>query len=121
MERLGKNEPALILMNHAGFIDFEIAYSMLYPRKFNTVAAFETFMGLDWLMRSIGCFSTRKYIADLMLIRDIKHCLTENKSSVLMYPDPYIISGSFFVILNASGDKICILLDAISETLAVAS
>ena len=45
MERLGKNEPALILMNHSGFTDFEIAYSMLYPRKFNTVAAFETFMG----------------------------------------------------------------------------
>ena len=42
MERLGKNEPALILMNHSGFTDFEIAYSMLYPRKFNTVAAFET-------------------------------------------------------------------------------
>ena len=95
MERLGKNEPALILMNHAGFIDFEIAYSMLYPRKFNTVAAFETFMGLDWLMRSIGCFSTRKYIADLMLIRDIKHCLTENKSSVLMYPEAvYTLDGT---------------------------
>ena len=95
MERLGKNEPALILMNHAGFIDFEIAYSMLYPRKFNTVAAFETFMGLDWLMRSIGCFSTRKYIADLVLIRDIKHCLTENNSSVLMYPEAvYTLDGT---------------------------
>ena len=44
MEKLGKNEPALILMNHSGFTDFEIAYSMLYPRKFNTVAAFETFI-----------------------------------------------------------------------------
>ena len=29
MEKLGKNEPALILMNHSGFTDFEIAYSML--------------------------------------------------------------------------------------------
>ena len=43
MEKLGKKEPALILMNHAAFTDFEIAYSLLYPRKFNTVAAFETF------------------------------------------------------------------------------
>ena len=95
MERLGKNEPALILMNHSGFTDFEIAYSMLYPRKFNTVAAFETFMGLEWLMRSIGCFSTRKYIADLQLIRDIKYCITENKSSVLMYPEAvYTLDGT---------------------------
>ena len=95
MEKLGKNEPALILMNHSGFTDFEIAYSMLYPRKFNTVAAYETFMGLEWLMRAIGCFSTRKYIADLQLIRDIKYCIEENKSSVLMYPEAvYTLDGT---------------------------
>ena len=95
MERLGKNEPALILMNHSGFTDFEIAYSMLYPRKFNTVAAFETFMGLEWLMRAIGCFSTKKYISDFTLIHDIKHCLTKNKSSVLMYPEAvYTLDGT---------------------------
>ncbi len=95
MEKLGKNEPALILMNHSGFTDFEIAYSMLYPRKFNTVAAYETFMGLEWLMRAIGCFSTRKYIADLQLIRDIKYCIDENKSSVLMYPEAvYTLDGT---------------------------
>ena len=95
MERLGKNEPALILMNHSGFTDFEIAYSMLYPRKFNTVAAYETFMGLEWLMKQIGCFSTRKYVTDLMLIRDIQHCITENKSSVLMFPEAvYSLDGT---------------------------
>ena len=95
MEKLGKDEPALILMNHSGFTDFEIAFSMLYPRKFNTVAAFETFMGLDWVMKQIGCFQTRKYIADLQLIRDIKYCLTENKASVLMFPEAvYTLDGT---------------------------
>ena len=87
MEKLGKNEPALILMNHSAFTDFEVAYSMLYPRKFNTVAAFETFMGLDWIMKPIGCFPTKKYMTDPQLIRDIKHCLEKNKSSVLMFPE----------------------------------
>lgn len=95
MEKLGKNEPALILMNHSGFTDFEIAYSVLYPRKFNTVAAFDTFMGLDWIMKPIGCFPTRKYISDLQLIRDIKYCLKENKSSVLMFPEAvYTLDGT---------------------------
>ena len=95
MERLGKKEPALILMNHSGFTDFEIAYSMLYPRKFNTVAAFETFMGLEWLMKQIGCFATRKYVSDLQLIRDIQHCIVENKSSVLMFPEAvYSLDGT---------------------------
>ncbi len=95
MERLGKKEPALILMNHSAFTDFEIAYSLLYPRKFNTVAAFETFMGLDWIMKPIGCFSTRKYMSDPQLIRDIKHCLVKNKSSVLMFPEAvYTLDGT---------------------------
>ncbi len=95
MEKLGKDEPALILMNHSGFTDFKIAYSMLYPRKFNTVAAFETFMGLEWLMRQIGIFSTRKYISDFLLIRDIKRCIDENKSSVLMFPEAvYTLDGT---------------------------
>ena len=87
MEKLGKNEPALFLMNHVGFTDFEVAYSMLYPRKFNTVGAFETFMGLEFLMKQIGCFPSRKYISDLQVIRDIKYCIKENKTSVLMYPE----------------------------------
>lgn len=95
MEKLGKDEQALILMNHSGFTDFEIAYSMLYPRKFNTVAAYETFMGLEWLMKQIGCFATRKYTADLQLIRDIKYCMKENKSSVLMFPEAvYTLDGT---------------------------
>lgn len=95
MEKLGKDEPALILMNHSGFTDFEIAYSMLYPRKFNTVASIETFMGLDWIMKPIGIFPTRKYIADLQLIRDIRYCLTKNKSSVLMFPEAvYTLDGT---------------------------
>ena len=94
MDRLSKDEPALILMNHSGFTDFEIAYSMLYPRKFNTVAAFETFMGLEWLMKQIGCFPTRKYVADIQLIHDIQHCI-ENKSSVLMFPEAvYTLDGT---------------------------
>ena len=88
MEKLGKDEPALILMNHSSFLDFEIAYSMLYPRKFNTVATIDSFVGgLGPLMKQIGCFPTRKFIADLQLIRDIKYCLTENKCSVLMFPE----------------------------------
>ena len=87
MEKLGKDEPALILMNHSSFLDFEIAYYSLYPRKFNTVATLDSFVGLDFLMRQIGCFPTRKFVSDLQLIRDIKYCLTKNKASVLMYPE----------------------------------
>lgn len=106
MEKLGKDEPALILMNHSAFTDFEIAYSMLYPRKFNTVAAFETFMGLDWIMKPIGCFPTKKYMTDPQLIRDIKHCLVKNKSSVLMFPEAVYTLDGTSVTLPASLAKL---------------
>lgn len=95
MERLGADEPALILANHSSFLDFEIAYHSLYPRKINTVATLDAFIDKSWLMYQIGCFPTRKFIADLQLIRDIKYCLEKNKSSVLMYPEAgYTFDGT---------------------------
>ena len=35
LEKLDKKEPFLILMNHSSFLDMEIAYSVLWNKKFN--------------------------------------------------------------------------------------
>jgi hypothetical protein len=95
MERLGKNEPALIFMNHSSFIDLEIASSVLYPRPFNIVATLDAFIGKEWLMRQIGCIPTRKFVFDLGLVRDITHCIRKLKTSVLMYPEAgYTFDGT---------------------------
>ena len=37
MDKLGKDEPCLILMNHSSFIDLKIASTILFPRPFNIV------------------------------------------------------------------------------------
>ena len=87
MERLGKDEPCLILMNHSSFIDLEIAASVLYPRKFNIVATLDAFIGKEWLMRQIGCIPTRKFVFDIGLVRDINYCIKKLGTSVLMYPE----------------------------------
>lgn len=88
MERLKKDEPCLILMNHSSFIDLEIVASMLYPRKFNIVATTDSFMGImKWVMRWIGCIPTRKFVTDTKLIRDMLYCVNDLKSSVVMYPE----------------------------------
>ncbi len=87
MERLGKHEPALILMNHSSFIDLKIAASALYPRPFNIVSTLDAFIGKEWLMRNIGCIPTRKFVADIGLVKDISHCIKKNNTSVLMYPE----------------------------------
>ena len=87
MERLGKGEPCLILMNHSSFIDLKIAASMLYPKPFNIVCTSDGFVGKNRLMRWLGCIPTRKFITDLTLVKDMNYALKELHSSVLLFPE----------------------------------
>ena len=87
MEKLGKKEPCLVLMNHSSFIDLEIVSTVLFPRRFNIVTTSDAFVGLNWILRLIGCIPTKKFIADTNLIRDMIYAVKELKSSVVMYPE----------------------------------
>ncbi len=95
MEKLEKKETCLFLMNHSSFVDLEIAVSVLYPRPLNIIATSDSFVGMDWLMRQIGCFPTQKFVFDVTAFFGIRYCLKELKSSVLMYPEAsYSFDGS---------------------------
>lgn len=87
MERLGKDEPCLVLMNHSSFIDLKIAARLLCTRPFHIVCTTDGFVGKRWLMRSIGCIPARKFMTDVTLVRDMIYAVRELKSSVLMYPE----------------------------------
>lgn len=87
MEKLKRNEPALILMNHSSFIDLKIAYRILYPRPFNIVCTSDGFVGKRWLMRRLGCIPTRKFMSDITLVRDMMYTVRKLHSSILMYPE----------------------------------
>ena len=87
MEKLGKKEPCLVLMNHSCFLDLEIASTLLFPRRFSIVCTSDGFVGKNLLMRLLGCIPTKKFVFDLTLIRDIKHAVTKLNSSVLLYPE----------------------------------
>lgn len=87
MENLGKDEPCLVLMNHSGFIDLEIVSMVMFPRRFSIVTTSDAFVGLNWILRLIGCIPTKKFIADTNLIRDMIYAVKELKSSVVMYPE----------------------------------
>lgn len=90
-EKIGEDEPCLILMNHTCFQDMEVAYRILYPRPFNIVASNDGFIGffglMPWLMHVIGCIPTQKFVSDLRLVKDMEYCFRELKTSVLMYPE----------------------------------
>ncbi len=87
MEKLGKDEPCLYLMNHSGFLDMKIATTILYPRPINIITTSDAFVGMEWLMRQIGCIPTKKFVTDLTLVKDMIYTLKTLKSSVLMYPE----------------------------------
>jgi 1-acyl-sn-glycerol-3-phosphate acyltransferase/transcription elongation factor Elf1 len=110
MERLGKKEPCLILMNHSSFIDLKIASSILYPRPFNIVCTSDGFVGKNWLMRNIGCIPTQKFITDLTLVRDMVHAVKNLKSSVLMYPEAsYSFDGTATTLPDSLADCVKML------------
>ena len=87
MEKIGKKEPCLILMNHSSFIDLKIASKIFFPKRYGIVCTSDGFVGKNWLMRLLGCIPTQKFVSDITLIRDMEHLLKKKKVSVLMYPE----------------------------------
>ena len=86
MEKI-KNQPCLILMNHSCFLDLMIMSRIFYPKKYAIVCTTDGFVGMQWLIRLLGCIPTQKFVSDVTLIRDMEFMLKEKKTSVLMYPE----------------------------------
>ena len=86
-----KDEPCLILMNHSCFLDMQIVSRILYPKHYCIVCTSDAFVGMGgfmgWLMRTIGCIPTQKFVTDLSLIQDMTYAFQTLKTSVLMYPE----------------------------------
>ena len=87
MEKIGKKEPCLILMNHSSFIDLKIASKIFFPKRYGIVCTTDGFVGKGLLMRLLGCIPTQKFVSDMTLIRDMEHLLKKKRTSVLMYPE----------------------------------
>lgn len=110
MEKLGKEEPCLILMNHSSFIDLEIASTVFYSRPFNIVCTSDGFVGLEWLMRLLGCIPTRKFVTDSVLVKDMVYAIKKLKSSILMYPEAsYSFDGTATTLPESLGKCVKLL------------
>ena len=86
MEKV-KGQPCLILMNHSCFMDLMIMSRIFFPKRYAIVCTTDGFVGMEWLMRFLGCIPTQKFVSDVTLIRDMEYMLKEKKTSVLMYPE----------------------------------
>lgn len=104
MDKLKRGEPCLYLMNHSAFIDLKIAMCTLFPKPINIIATTDAFIGKNLLMRLIGCISTRKYIVDTKLVRDMIYCVDKLRSSILMFPEAcYSFDGRSTVLPESLG------------------
>ncbi len=92
----GLKPPYLLLGSHASEMDFCVMYNAILPyKRANNVVAIDAIRDHgDWLMRSLGCICKRKFIRDLPLVRNIKHCLKKYGDIVCMYPEArYSLDG----------------------------
>ena len=104
MEKIGKKEPCLILMNHSSFIDLKIVSRVFFPKRYGIVCTSDGFVGKPWLMRLLGCIPTQKFVSDVTLIRDMEYLLKKKKTSVLMYPEAsYSFDGTATALPRKNG------------------
>ena len=89
MEKIGKKDPCLILMNHSSFLDLQIASRIFFPKRYGIVTTSDGFIGplMRILMPLLGCIPTQKFVSDMKLIRDMQYMLKEKQTSVLMFPE----------------------------------
>jgi len=107
MEKLGKDEPCLILMNHSSFIDLKIAVTIFNDRPLNIVCTSDGFVGKSGLMRKIGCIPAVKFVTDVAMVKDIKYALDKLQNSVLMYPEAsYTFDGTATPLPESVGKSI---------------
>lgn len=106
MEKIGKKEPCLILMNHSSFLDLEIASHIFFPKRYGIVTTSDGFVGplMRILMPLLGCIPTQKFVTDMSLIRNMQYMLKEKKTSVLMFPEAgYSFDGTATVLPKKMG------------------
>ena len=110
MERLLKDEPCLVLMNHSSFIDMQLVGDYLFPRPFSVVTTTDAYVGLAWVLKAIGCIPTQKFVPDITLIRDMRYALEKNKSTVVMYPEAcYSFDGTSATLPDSLGGLVKML------------
>lgn len=104
MEKLDPEQPCLILMNHSCFLDLEIIGKIFVKRPYQIVCTLDGFVGKKLLMKLLGCISTKKFITDLSLVRDMAYTVRNLKGSIVMFPEAsYSFDGTATTLPDSLG------------------
>ena len=107
----GIEPPYMLFATHASMLDFPVMYTAVKPYDANNVVAIDAVRDVgDYLMRRLGCISTRKFIKDFNLIRSLRHCAKNYKTVICMYPEARFSLDGTTAFLPASLGKLCKLM-----------
>lgn len=82
----GLKPPYMLLSNHMAFMDFELIALATWPHRSNSVASLDGYYRRARLMELIGCIATRKFIADLHLVKSIRRVI-QRGDILCLYPE----------------------------------
>lgn len=105
MEKL--KPPYVLLCTHHAFVDFKVTTMAIFPHRANYIVAIDGFIGREGLLRNVGCVCKRKFTNDILLVRQIEHCIHVNKNICAIYPEArYSLCGTTAILPESLG-KIC--------------
>lgn len=108
MEKL--KPPYVLLSTHHAFVDFKVTTMAIFPHRANYIVAIDGFIGREGLLRNVGCVCKRKFTNDILLVRQIEHCIRVNKSICAIYPEArYSLCGTTAILPDSLG-KMCKML-----------
>ena len=100
----GLKPPYILLSNHMQFMDFAVLFDAIYPEKFNLVAANHVYYKDYALLEKLGCMCTRKFIADISLVRHCHKVIQEYGDVFAMFPEArYSPDGTQSILPNSIG------------------
>lgn len=86
-DKRGIKPPFLVLGTHHSFTDFYVTPLALFPHRANYISELEGFEYFgEWIYRQAGCLGTRKFVDDMLLIKNIKRVL-DRKGILVLYPE----------------------------------
>lgn len=83
----GLKPPYILLSNHMQWIDFPILFDATYPERLNIVSANHVYYKVSGILEKIGCICTRKFTADMSLVKNCHKVLQDFGDIFAMFPE----------------------------------
>ena len=85
----GVKPPYFVVGTHHSYLDLKTMVRAMKPLKVTYVCSLDVLvMHPEWLMNRVGIIFKRKFVQDVHLLKNMKHCVNDlNECALVMYPE----------------------------------